>query len=682
VVGGRLTVSVPRERVDDFLKSLTIVDTATSKPLPVSFPRSQSEAGPFIEMTLEVPQEAANVTLTYVTEAPAWKPSYRVVVGDHGKVMLEGWAIVDNTSGEDWKQVEVGVGSSSALSFRYDLWSVRSVQRETLATEERFAVAPPTAVSPYAQTPAGDVVAELEDDEIRRPPGHPEATAPRSMEDIAAAIDAGETLSGESIQIEGRAPVIDKGSVATGTSVVQRYPGRGRPQDARGGASAAPPAPQTRVAQGDQKVKSLAPKAVKDGAIVVVEGFADARRDGAEQRANDRANIVRNQLIDEGVPPAQIKVVTNVAAGERDRVRVRTEPAAPGAEKSAGGGAAKAAVDDTPVGESHFQSATPMTVRGGTSVMVSMVRSETDGEVVYLYDAESERGNDRFAFRAVRLKNPTSSTLETGPVTVYGQERFIGEGLTEPIPPGASVVVPFALDRQIVVESNQGSDQRLSQLVTLQRGVLTAEVQDIRRTQLTVTSRLRTPTTVFVRHTLRKGWALIDAPPSFERIGDAHLFELKLGAGETKTLTIAEATPVTRTLDLSSTVALDMMKVYVETAEGDAAFKRQLAGVLAIHREVVDGVERITSLRRRLGDYRQRMDELHGQLVTLQAVKTGGDLMRHLRGKMKEISDRVQTATIEIVDAEEKLMLARVRFQDGLAELRLPDAIAAAHATR
>ena len=48
--------------------------------------------------------------LTYVTESPAWKPSYRVVVGDKGKVMLEGWAIVDNTSGEDWKGVLVGVG--------------------------------------------------------------------------------------------------------------------------------------------------------------------------------------------------------------------------------------------------------------------------------------------------------------------------------------------------------------------------------------------------------------------------------------------------------------------------------------------------------------------------------------------------------------------------------------------
>ena len=115
-----------------------------------------------------------------------------------------------------------------------------------------------------------------------------------------------------------------------------------------------------------------------------------------------------------------------------------------------------------------------MTVERGASAMVSMVRNETDGEVVYLYDAESERGNANFAFRAVRFTNPTDSTLETGPVTVYGNERFIGEGLTEPIPPKASAVVPYALDRQIVVERNDGEENKLSRLVTLQRGILTA----------------------------------------------------------------------------------------------------------------------------------------------------------------------------------------------------------------
>jgi hypothetical protein len=59
--------------------------------------------------------------------------------------------------------------------------------------------------------------------------------------------------------------------------------------------------------------------------------------------------------------------------------------------------------------------------------------------------------------------------------------------------------------------------------------------------------------------------------------------------------------------------------------------------------------------------------------VTLTAVKTGGDLMTHLKDKMKDISDRVQKATIAMVDTEEKIMLTRVTFQDAIAELTLPD---------
>src|SRR4026209_1769199 len=124
VADGRVSVRVPRERVDDFLKSLTVVDPQTRKPLAVSIPRQEADDGSYLTMTLETAdKQYAEVLLTYVTESPAWKPSYRVVVGGDNKVMLEGWAIVDNVSGEDWKGVLVGVGASSALSFRYDLWS-------------------------------------------------------------------------------------------------------------------------------------------------------------------------------------------------------------------------------------------------------------------------------------------------------------------------------------------------------------------------------------------------------------------------------------------------------------------------------------------------------------------------------------------------------------------------------
>ncbi|MDB4955402.1 MAG: hypothetical protein JWO36_2971 [Myxococcales bacterium] len=686
VTGGVLTVSVPRDRVDDFLKSLTVVDAITNKPLPVSIPRQQADDGTYLMMKLQLPTTAtADVVLTYVTESPSWKPSYRVVVGPNGKVMLEGWAIVDNTSGEDWKDVKVGVGSSSALSFKYDLWSVRQVQRETLAAEEKFAVAPPTGVSPYGGTAktgadTGEaVLTELGDDEIRRPAGHPEdATATRTAQRQEEEI----TVASVSADYAG---TMSEGGGGGGGGRYHTASKSPRPRPAR---EMAPPASQgqgrgavagptsasaydARVATGDTKMKSISTQLVHSDKTIVIEGYADANRADGLRRANDRANIVKNQLIDQGVAPARIKVVTHVDPGNAERVRLVAQASSPDQAKQAKGKIID--IDAQPVGESHFDNPTPMTVEKGSSAMVSMMRQETEGDVVYLYDSESDRGNDKFAFRAVRFRNPTASTLETGPVTVYGNERFIGEGLTEPIAPHSSAVVPYALDRQIVIERNDGEEDKISRLTTLQRGVLTAEVQHIRRKKLTVTNRLAENARVYLRHTINKGWKLLESPPTFERVGDAHLFWVDLKAGESRVVEIAEATPIERTLDLNADVTLDMMKVYVEAAEGTPELKEALRKLLAIHKKLIDLGDEQVSLHRRLDDYRERNDELHMQIMTLQAVKTGGDLMTHLKDKMKDISNRVQKATIALVDAEEQIMLTRVQFQDSLAELTLPD---------
>jgi soluble cytochrome b562 len=210
----------------------------------------------------------------------------------------------------------------------------------------------------------------------------------------------------------------------------------------------------------------------------------------------------------------------------------------------------------------------------------------------------------------------------------------------------------------------------------LQRGVLTTEMQHIKRTKLTVTSRLRVPTKMFIRHTVGKGWTLLDSPKSFERIGDAHLFEIELAPGQQKTVEIAEATPMERTMDLSAQVTLDLMKIYVQTPQIDGELKTQLKALLGIHHEIADLSEKVVSLRKKLQDYRERMDELHVQLLSLQAVKTGGDLLKNLRGKMKDISDRVQATTIAVVDADEKIMLSKIRFADALAEMKLVDVTA------
>jgi hypothetical protein len=427
------------------------------------------------------------------------------------------------------------------------------------------------------------------------------------------------------------------------------------------------PAKQAKKDEAGTRLYQLPDAVIHGNQTIVIQSSA-----GNAAQAAARADQVKSVLIDQGIAASRIRVETQLdpSGGARLRLVAQAAPADPGTAAHA------IDADAQPVGESNFTNPTPMTVERGASAMVSMVRRETDGEVVYLYDAESERGNDRFAFRAVRFRNPTDSTLETGPVTVYGNERFIGEGLTEPIPPKASAVVPYALDRQIVVERNDGEEDRLSRLETLQRGVLTAEVQHVKRSQLTITNRLPTIAKVFLRHTVAKGWTLLDAPPQFERIGDAHLFEVDLAPNEVKHVEIAEATPVQRTLDIGADPTMQMMKVYVDAPEGTPELKDQLRKLLGIHKQLVDLDMEQDSLRHRLADYKQRMDELHAQIVTLQAVRTGNDLMANLKQKMRDISDRVQKTTIAIVDSEEQLMLARVRYQDALAELTLPDAIA------
>ena len=160
VSGGILTVSVPRDRVDDFLKSLTVVDAISKQPLPVSIPRQQADDGAYLVMKLQLPSKApADVVLTYVTESPAWKPSYRVVVGDKGKVMLEGWAIVDNTSGEDWKGVprrrrlELGACRSSTTCGACARSSARpSRPRRSSRSHRRAACRPTGAARPPVPT--------------------------------------------------------------------------------------------------------------------------------------------------------------------------------------------------------------------------------------------------------------------------------------------------------------------------------------------------------------------------------------------------------------------------------------------------------------------------------------------------------------------------------------------------
>jgi hypothetical protein len=55
--------------------------------------------------------------VSYISEVPIWKSTYRLVLPSDGKPMLQGWAIVDNTVGQDWTNVELSLVAGAPQSF-------------------------------------------------------------------------------------------------------------------------------------------------------------------------------------------------------------------------------------------------------------------------------------------------------------------------------------------------------------------------------------------------------------------------------------------------------------------------------------------------------------------------------------------------------------------------------------
>jgi outer membrane protein OmpA-like peptidoglycan-associated protein len=607
-----------------------------------------------------------DVKLSYVTDSPAWKPTYRILLDDDkaGTASLEAWAIVDNVSGEDWRHVTIGVGSTSALSFKYDLRSVRLVQRETLSDESAVAAAPPLGGSPYAVA-SGEVqvVGELSSDVVDRLG----AATQRNTADVqspSASHRYGYSAEGAGSSVRFQPRSASAGEKTRKRSAVRRTTSARGPVIELGSGSGAPSA---KPVLGGDSIDQLAQSIQSRPGQVRIEGFA--KPDEADKRAASlaRANAVRERLVAAGVPADKVEAVGTGDASATQGVRMVAldqsgeKPAQPKHTADS----AKA-----PLGAAYFVSKAPMTLERGRSAMVSLLRASTRAETVYFYDPLGKRGSRRFAFRAVRLENPSEQTLDRGPFTVYARGQFLGEGLSEPIPPKSTAFIPFAMDRSVIVEPTVEGREEIDRLVTVERGIVTAETRQIRRTVLSVDNRSDRAARVFVRHVVPDGWALHSTHRDAQKLGGAYLLPHVVPAKTAAKLAIEEAKPLTRTLDVGTGPGIEAIRVYLDTANRlEPELRTKLAELVRLHREMVDLQQRLDTVNAQMRAYRQRADELNVQLVTLRRVQTAQALSRHLAAKMQDISERLQKTTLAAADLEQALLERRIRVQDAVAEL-------------
>ncbi len=672
VEGDTLKVAVPADKLDDFLKSLTVTDAKTGEPAPISYPTSlPGSATGLVDLEIKLGGPSPHdLKLTYVTEAPSWKPSYRIVLGSDGKVSMEGWAVIDNTSGEDWENVKLGVGSSSALSFKFDLKSVRVVSRDTLHAEDLFAVAPPTGGAIYGGEKETSVA--VLDEEQTNKIALAEAPKPADIYKDGKKYGGGDKntatggLAGKSYKSDGDyAGGYGSGGGGYGgpSAAGAKKPTAQAPKAAP---TTAPPYPAPPPSPVTGAFDATANNLLANKKSVVVEGYAlDSDTDKAAASL-ERANKVRMQLVQRGLSPDKVVAVgKGLVPGKKGGVRiVEVTP-----KTVAANGTPAAEGSGDPIGTSHFESGARMSVKKASSAMISILKGNTDGEAIYYFDPESPRGNTQFPFRAIRLKNPTESTLESGPVTVFGEGKFIGEGISEPIPPHASAFVPFALDRQIVVENVDGEKDDILRILAVQRGVFSAEVKHTKTTKLVFHNRLAQKARIAIRHTTPKGYVLDQKGFTVEKVGSANVLGIEVDANAKKEITIEESTPVFKTIDIRSPGGMDAVKVYVSSAAVAGPLKEQVAKLVKLQQEIGNLEQKIETTKEQIGEYRTRQDELHVQIVSLKLVKAGGPLMKDLEKKMQEMSDKLTKSTLDLVNQQEQLMMAKIRFQDAVAEL-------------
>ncbi|WP_448955771.1 DUF4139 domain-containing protein [Labrys neptuniae] len=89
------------------------------------------------------------VRIGYVAEAPVWKAAYRLTLpkANEDKARLQGWVVLENMTGNPWKDVEVTLSSAAPVTFRQALYDPYYVTRPTIA--------PPVSRSALPRTDAG-----------------------------------------------------------------------------------------------------------------------------------------------------------------------------------------------------------------------------------------------------------------------------------------------------------------------------------------------------------------------------------------------------------------------------------------------------------------------------------------------------------------------------------------------
>ena len=470
------------------VKSVKLLEDGTVKDVN-EFANATASARRRDAKTISVTSEGAGqreMVVSYTIAAPILKTTYRVVLDQEGKPFFQGWAIVDNVSEEDWKNVQLSLVSGTPISFiqpiqqpfyRYrpivpipnDLQLTPQVYEEGtnyssngisgLVTDSNGAVVPNATVKIRNNSTGEEMSANTSGDgtflKTALPTGNYTVTAYASgfKTSVFQNVGVGANLQ-ISLQVGNIAETVTVTADATVGNVITQQQITQLPTNGRNFSQLLKTSPGIRREP--------------NGSGFQIDGASNSNYSTAPTTSVSEALLSNNS------------------------------------------GVSTAATGDEIGDLFEYKIEQPITVNRNRSALIPIVQTKMDGERVSIYNEAVRR--DR-AMGGMKLVNTTPLTLEGGSLTVIDKDSYAGEALMERLKPKEQRFISYALDLGTLITIKQNTDNSPAKLVKVVNGVF--QVNYFREEKKTYTLQNQTdkPRVVFVEYPVRSGWELSDETP-------------------------------------------------------------------------------------------------------------------------------------------------------------------------
>ncbi|MGE0324328.1 MAG: hypothetical protein AB7S68_18575, partial [Polyangiaceae bacterium] len=314
------------------------------------------------------------------------------------------------------------------------------------------------------------------------------------------------------------------------------------------------------------------------------------------------------------------------------------------------------------------------TVPNESATMVLLVAKKVKGEAMFLFSPDGGvPESTSHPFRVARFTNDTKGLLERGPIAVFQQGSFLGQGMVEPLPPKASATVPFALERSLLINSDLKVDRRHSRLYKIENGQIMIERDVVYETTYNVKNGGGEPAKLLVKHPRQSSSTLFEPPQGTEDNVDHALVPLNVKPHSSGKLLVEERQPSQEWTSWTSDLAREAIEAFLKAPPKEIDAERvdrvRKAWELRDKLKKSEDEQNKLSLERNELERFAREDRL--KLKSLEKNRFADDLKRTLTQRLTDNTKRMEQIEKRLVEVSLALEEQRIRFADALRGLRI-----------